>query len=138
MALWPCYARTHLGSALSQLGEACGLHEIEAGLHEAHAIGEGRLESLHLSFAADAYSRAGRHDEAKACIARALAVSEHDRDMAHAAELYRSRAAVLLRGDARERKAVEADLRRALEIARQQEALSLQLRAAGDLASLSR
>jgi predicted ATPase len=43
---------------------------------------------------------------------------------------------VVSRAGVHERDAVEADLRRALEIARQQEALSLQLRAARDLATL--
>ncbi len=135
MALWHAWAQIHLGWALSQLGKASGLDEIEAGLHEAREIGAGRFEPLHLGIAADAYSRAGRHDEAKASIAQAFAALEHGRDVALAAELYRSRAAVLSRADARERDAVEADLRRALEIARQQEALSLQLRAARDLAA---
>lgn len=136
MALWHAWAQIHLGWALSQLGKAPGLDEIEAGLHEAREIGAGRLEPLHRSIAADAYSRAGRHDEANASIAAAFAALEHGRDLALAAELYRSRAALLLRADARERDAVEADLRRALEIASQQEAPSLQLRAARDLAAL--
>ena len=86
--------------------------------------------------AAEAYSRAGRHGEAKASIAEAFAALEHGRDLAFAAELHRSRAALLLRADAHERDAVEADLRHALEIGRQQESLSLQLRAARDLATL--
>jgi hypothetical protein len=46
------------------------------------------------------------------------------------------RAAVLLRADAGERGAAEADLQRALEIAQQQEAPSLDLPAARDLASV--
>jgi predicted ATPase len=46
------------------------------------------------------------------------------------------RAALRLRAGASERNSAEADLRRALEISQQQEALSLQLRAARDLASL--
>ncbi len=136
MALWHAWAQIHLGWALSQLGKASGLDEIEAGLHEAREIGAGRFEPLYLGIAADAYSLAGRHDKAKTGIAEAFAALEHGRDLALAAELYRSRAAVLSRADARERNAVEADLRRALEIARQQEALSLQLRAARDLAVL--
>jgi predicted ATPase len=56
--------------------------------------------------------------------------------MAYAAELHRTRAAVLLRADASQGAAAEADLRRALEIATQQESPSLQLRAARDLAML--
>ena len=57
-------------------------------------------------------------------------------DKAFTAELHRKRALLLLRADGRERDAAEADLQRALVIARQQSALSLELRAARDLARL--
>ena len=53
-----------------------------------------------------------------------------------AAELHRLRAALVLRTDQDQRGPAETDLRRALEIARQQESPSLQLRAARDLARL--
>jgi predicted ATPase len=86
--------------------------------------------------AADAYARAGRQNEARSSIAKAfvgLALGHHS---AFAAELYRTRAMLLLRIDREERGAAAADLRRALDIARQQEAPSLRLRAARDLARL--
>ena len=72
MALWHALAQIHLGWALSQQGTASGLDEIEAGLREVRQIGAGRLEPLHLGLAADAYSRAGRHDEARASIGKAF------------------------------------------------------------------
>ena len=72
MALWHAFALIHLGWALSQQGTAPGLDEIEAGLREAHQMGAGRLEPFHLSLAADAYARAGRHDEARASIGKAF------------------------------------------------------------------
>ncbi|MBA2964462.1 MULTISPECIES: AAA family ATPase [Ramlibacter] len=136
MALWHAFAQIFLGWALSHGGRASGLEEIEAGLGELRDIGARRLEPLQFAIAADAYSRVGRHDEAMASMAKAFAGLEHGHDMALAAELYRSRAALLSHAGARERDAVEADLRRALEIANEQEALSLQLRAARDLAAL--
>jgi predicted ATPase len=115
---------------------APGLNEIEAGLRELHQMGAGRFEPLHLSLAADAYASVGRHGEARASIGKAFAALADGRDLALAAELHRTRAVLLLRADSGERGAAEADLRRALEIGRQQEALSLQLRAARDLARL--
>ena len=136
LALWHAWAQIHLGWALSQLGMAPGLNEIEAGLRELHQMGAGRFEPLHLSLAADAYASAGRHGEARASIGKAFAALADGRDLALAAELHRTRAVLLLRADSGERGAAEADLRRALEIGRQQEALSLQLRAARDLARL--
>jgi predicted ATPase len=51
-----------------------------------------------------------------------------------ASELHRKRAALVLYTGAGDRGAAEVDLRRALEIARQQKAKSLELRAARDLA----
>ncbi len=136
LALWHAWGRIHLGWALSQRDAARGLEEIEAGLREAHQIGAGRYEPFHLGIAADAYSRAGWQDEARRSIAKAFAALALGHHLAFAAELYRTRAVLLLRIDAGERGAAEADLRRALEIARQQGAPSLQLRAARDLARL--
>jgi predicted ATPase len=134
MALYHAWAQVHLGWALSQLGTAPGLDEIEAGLREVRQIGAGRLESFYLGLAAEAYASAGRPDEARTSIAQAFAALAQNRDVAFAAELHRTRAVLSLRAGAGERGAAEADLRRALQIARQQEAPSLQLRAARDLA----
>ena len=97
MALWHAFALIHLGWALSQQGAAPGLDEIEAGLREAHQLGAGRLEAFHLGLAAEAYARAGRHEEAWASIGKAFTALAHGRDMAFAAELHRLRA-VLSRG----------------------------------------
>lgn len=136
LPLWHAWGRIHLGWALSQVDAAQGIEEIEAGLREAHQISAGRLEPLHLSIAADAYSRAGQHHKATARITEAFAALARSHHRAFAAELHRMRGVLLLRADAGERRAAEADFRSALEIARQQDALSLQLRAARDLAQL--
>jgi class 3 adenylate cyclase/tetratricopeptide (TPR) repeat protein len=136
LALWHAFAQIHLGWALSQQGTAPGSDEIEAGLHEVHRIGVGRFEHFHQSIAARACSRAGRHGEALARITKAFKLLAYGRDVAFAAELHRTRASLLLSADASQFDAADADLRRALDIAHQQEALSLQLRAARDLALL--
>jgi tetratricopeptide (TPR) repeat protein len=136
LALWHAFGLIHLGWALSQQGTALGLDEIEAGLREVEQIGAGRLKPLHFSIAADAYSRAGRHDEARVSIGKAFAALAHGHDLALAAELHRKRAALLLCAGAGDRGLAEVDLRRALEIARQQNAKSLELRAARDFAQL--
>ena len=136
MALWHAFALIHLGWALSQQGTAPGLDEIEAGLREVYPLAALRLQPWHLSLAADAYARAGRHDEARASIGKAFESLAHGRDVAFAAELHRMRAVLALGRGAGERDAAEVDLRSALNIARQQEAPSLELRAARDLASM--
>jgi class 3 adenylate cyclase/predicted ATPase len=136
LALWHAWALIHLGWALQQQGTAPGLDEIEAGLREADQIGAGRLEPFHQGIAADAYARAGRHEEARTSIDKAFAALAHGRDLAFAAELHRKRAVLALRADASERGAAEADLRRALEIAHQQKAPLLQLRVVHDLSRI--
>jgi class 3 adenylate cyclase/tetratricopeptide (TPR) repeat protein len=136
LALWNAWGRIHLGWALSQHDAVLGLEDIEAGLREAHQIGAGRYEPFHFGIAADAFARAGRPDEARSSISKAFAGLALGHHSAFAADLYRTRAVLSLRIDAGEHRAAEADLRRALEIARQQEAPSLQLRAARDLARL--
>ena len=135
-ALWHAWSRIHLGWALSQLDAALGLAEIEAGLHEAFQIGAGRYESFHLGIAAEAYARAGRTDEARKRMAEAFTAQSRGHHEAFAAELYRTRAVVSMRVEGGEPASAEADLRRALELARQQKALSLELRASRDLARL--
>jgi hypothetical protein len=73
LPLWHAWPQIHLGWALSQQGDVPGLDEIESGLREACHIGAGRFEAFHQSLAADAYAGAGRHDDARASIAKAFA-----------------------------------------------------------------
>jgi class 3 adenylate cyclase/tetratricopeptide (TPR) repeat protein len=135
LALWHAFGQIQLGWALSQQDPARGLDEINVGLREAKEIGLGRFRPLHFSLAADAYSRAARHDDARASIAKAFVALAHGHDMALAAELHRMRAVLSLRADASDDSA-EQDLGRALAIARRQGALSLELRAGRELARM--
>ena len=99
-------------------------------------IGARRLEAFHLGLAADVRSRAGQHEAAKATFAAAFTALESSGDMPFAADLHRLRALALLRASATATGEAIADLQRSLEIARQQGARSLELRAARDLARL--
>jgi len=136
MALWHAMALIQLGWALGEQGKAPGLDEIEAGLRKLGQMGAGRIEMMSISLAAEAYVRGGRHEEAQAIIGRASTIFAGVREQSLAADLYRVRACLARRGGAEQRAAAEADLRRSLKIARQQEALSLELRAARDLAAM--
>jgi tetratricopeptide (TPR) repeat protein len=136
MELWHPVALVQLGWALSQRGTAPGLDEIETGLRAPSLMGAGRIEIFHLSVAAEAYARAGQHDEARRRMERAFSLLSRGNDDSCAAEFHRIRAGLLRGGNAEERGAAEADLRRAIEIARGQAALSLELRAARDLGSM--
>jgi class 3 adenylate cyclase/predicted ATPase len=136
LALWHAWGLIHLGWALSQEDAPAGLREIEAGLREARQISAGRLEPLHLGIAADAYSRAGRHGDAEARIAKAFESLADGQHLAFAAELHRMRGAIGLRAAGHACGEAETDFRQAMEIAREQKALSLELRAVRDLARL--
>ena len=122
---------TAAGSSHRQ-GVASGLDEIEAGLREAREIGAGRFEPFHLGLAAEAYACAGRRDEAWRSLAEAFAALARGHHRAFAADLYRLRGALAADRAA----AAEADLCQALAIAREQEAPSLELRAATSFARL--
>jgi tetratricopeptide (TPR) repeat protein len=138
LALWQAWARIYLGWALAERGTPEALAELEAGLEESIRIGARRLEAFHLGLTADVRSRAGQHDAAKAAFADAFTALESSRDLPFTADLHRLRALALLRASARSTEEATADLQRALKIARQQDARSLELRAARDLARLWR
>lgn len=130
---WHAWGLVHLGWAKNQLGEDDGLALMEAGLVEAQAAGARRLEPFHLGLAAEAYSGAGQHDMAMGHIARAFEVMQSTQDMAFRSELHRIRART--NDAAGNGQPVEADLQAALDIARMQGAVALELRAATALAA---
>jgi class 3 adenylate cyclase/predicted ATPase len=136
LALWHAWGLSFLGAALFRQGTATGIDEIEAGLVAARQIGAVRFAPLHLSIAAEAYAAAGRHGAAAAAMAQAFGALEASGDRVLASDLHRVRAAVALCIDAGAQDAAETDLERALGIAREQAAHSLELRASRDLARL--
>ena len=136
LGLWHAWAQIYLGWALSMQTKASGIEEIEAGLKAASEIGARRLEPLHLSMAAEAYSRGGLHDSAIGASYKAVAALSYGSDMALAVDTYRTRALVLLAAESNGRHGVEHHLRSALEVAEAQQSPMLELRAACDLARL--
>ena len=134
LELWQVWSWIHLGWALAERASPDGLAELELGLEEARRIGAHRLEAFHLGLLADIRSRVGQHSAAKATFADAFATLTTGRDMPFAAELHRLRAASTLRDLAGARDQAVNDLHRAHEIALEQGAKSLELRAAHDLA----
>ena len=89
----------------------------------------------YLALLADAHLRADETDAGLDVVEEALSRARETNERWWDAELHRLRAELLLRGGAEAAEA-EAALRRALEIARGQQAKSLELRAAGALARL--
>jgi predicted ATPase len=107
-------------------------------MREGMATSQSRGNWLHLSgtlgFLAEAQAKAGRPDEGFTTLDEALALVEKTGERHWEAELCRLRAKLLLgQGDDA---AAEASFRRAIEVARRQDARSWELRAATDLARL--
>ncbi|KIC08856.1 hypothetical protein RA19_18555 [Leisingera sp. ANG-M1] len=136
LALWHAWALIHLGAALHRQGKGSGLADIEAGFDEARRIGSARFDPMHRSLAAEAYAKVGEHAAAANAMTLAFEAMAQSEDISAAAELHRTRAQINLAVDANARALAETDLHRAIEIARQQEALALELRAVRDLSKL--
>ena len=136
LGLWHVWAQIHHGWAASQQDESTGIELIDAGLRGSRQIGAGRLEPFHLALAAETLSRDGRHGEAGSRMDLAFMALAQGHHSYLAAELHRLRAALLVCADRDRAGPAEAELRRALAIAREQQSPMLQLRAARDLARL--
>jgi predicted ATPase len=87
---------------------------------------------------AEVHRRAGRTEEALEAIDQGLTVAERTEDRLHEPELQRSKGELLLARDPDSTAEAEGCFRRALELARGQEARSWELRAAVSLGRLLR
>ena len=136
LPLWGAYGRVYLGWAMVEQGDLdVGRSLIARGLAELRGTGSRRFMPLLLCWAAEAEARVGRLDTAITTIGDAFAALDETADAIWTAELYRVRAGLVSCVGGSE---VESDLRRALEVARQQQARSLELRATVSLARLWR
>jgi tetratricopeptide (TPR) repeat protein len=125
------------GSALAGLGrhaEADAL--LRAGLDGYLATGAGTNEVFYRMLALEAHVHGDRPDDARRELAAAFDAIERHGERHLEAELERWKGELIVRGDRRLRDDAERCFRRALEIARAQDAKSLELRAALSLARL--
>ncbi|HEX7183722.1 MAG TPA: TOMM system kinase/cyclase fusion protein [Thermoanaerobaculia bacterium] len=125
------------GWTLVQRGEVeRGIEEIQEGLRSYTALGTKLPKGYWMTYLLEAYLGAGRIEEGLATVEEALGLTADQLDTFYDAELHRLRGELLL-GIPDPEKA-EASFRQALEIARQQGALALELRAAMSLGRLLR
>jgi predicted ATPase len=105
------------------------------GLKAFRATGAGVRVPYYLGILGDAYTQAGRFEDALEALNEGLAVAEENDDRFHEAELHRLKGELLLlwRGD---EAAAEGALRTALETARRQQSQAWQLRATMSLTRL--
>ena len=136
--LWSALAQIYRGWALARLGHhEEALATIPRGIADYRATGHEMAVPRFLVLLAEAYGQAGQAGEGLGVLAEALAIVQRDGDRnSEAAELYRIRGELLLAVSAEHQDEAEASLRRALDIARRQQAKSPELRATMSLARL--
>jgi predicted ATPase len=131
------------GWALAEHGQIEeGITQMRQGLVTDQAIGAGLFQSYYLALLAEAYGKAGQVEEGLAPLAEALTVVDTSGGRFYEAELYRLRGELMLAqsrvqslGSSVQKEAEECFLR-AIEIARHQQAKSLELRAVMSLSRL--
>ena len=134
------------GWALAAQGQVAeGVAQIRQGWSAYQALGAGIVRSYLLTLLAEAYRNGGQITEGLAAVAEALVTVKETGERFYAAELYRLQGELLLQSGAQgpksgnvTRQAAEAEtcLRQALDMARHQQAKSLELRAATSLSCL--
>jgi tetratricopeptide (TPR) repeat protein len=137
------------GWAIAEQGNFTeGLTLMREGLANLHAVSSEIYLTQLLALLADQLTKAGQTQEAVAALNEAMQVAEKNEEHFWDAELYRLRGELLAHGELVAQSPTEAEglfaaghtpedyFRKALDIARQQEAKSLELRAAMSLARL--
>jgi predicted ATPase len=135
-SFWLAWGTIWQGWAMADQGEfGAGITRIHQGLDTSRATGAETMRMYFLSLLAETYLKAEQVEKGLAVLAEALAVPDERRERWWEAELYRLRGELLREQDAAETGA-EACFRQAVDIARQQGARSLELRATVGLSRL--
>jgi predicted ATPase len=140
-SLWLAASQVMRGWALAEQGEAAGgITLLRQGLTAWAATGIGTYRTYYLALLAEALGKEGKIEEGLDVLAEALALMHRTGESFHGAELHRLQGEFLLRQQAAEGACREAEacFRRALTIARRQQAKSLELRAVMSLSRLYR
>jgi predicted ATPase len=137
--LWAAKATIHRGSALTlqQCGNE-GLADLQKGIAAWRATGANGSLPYYYTILAEAFAGQGRPSEGMQWLDEAHALVNRTDDHYWEAEIHRLRGLLLLQGSMSSQSEAETRLGRALEIARHQQAKSLELRAATDLARVWR
>jgi predicted ATPase len=134
---WLAYGMVLHGWALAMQGQdETGIAEIRQGLATELATGSMLWQPYCLGLLAEAYGAGGRAEMGLPVLAEALDMLDTTEAHWSAAELYRLKGALLLQRAAPDAAQAEACFQQGLDIARQQQARSWELRAAMSLARL--
>jgi predicted ATPase len=138
-AQWLAQATILRGWALAEQGQGEeGIAQMRQGLATYGTTGAQVLRPYFLAMLARAYGTGGQAEEGRTALAEALAAVDKTGERLYEAELYRLQGEWLLARSWEHHAEAEACFRHALDLARGQQARSLELRAAMSLARLWR
>ena len=136
-ALYAILSRISRGQAAGELGRLReAQREITIGIDEARRNGVGFMLPMMESWLAGMYAKASDNEGALFLVERTLADISEATGRSWESELHRQRAEILLSLDPAKVSEVESHLKKSIEVARRQNAKSLELRAATSLAVL--
>jgi DNA-binding winged helix-turn-helix (wHTH) protein/predicted ATPase len=125
------------GWALTRVGQVVeGMVQMREGLAELRAMGSEVLRPYLLALLAEVYGSSGQLEAGLGVLEEALVTAENHAERFNEADLHRLKGDLLLRQCGAAGCEAEACFQRALDIARHQQAKSLELRAATSLAQL--
>jgi DNA-binding winged helix-turn-helix (wHTH) protein/predicted ATPase len=137
--LWAAKGTIHRGWALAMLGKSReGLLDLEEGITAWRATGAAATLPFYYAMKAEAFALQGNTRDGLKRLEEAYTLVEQTADRWWEAEIHRLRGVLLLQQSKEKHGEAEAWLRRALDVARRQQAKSLELRAATRLARLWR
>jgi predicted ATPase len=134
---WLTVGKLLRGWALAMQGQGEeGIAQIRQSLAAWRAMGAGLAVSHYLALLAEAYGQAGQAEEGLCLLAEALVHMDTTGEVYWAAEVYWLKGELLLRQAIPDETQAETCLRQSLDIARQQQTKSRELRAAMSLSRL--
>jgi predicted ATPase len=137
LSYWSWFASIIRGWAVAEQERGAeGIAQIREGLAAVRAGGTELSLPWGLALLAEALGNENQGEEALNVLGEALAVSRANGDLMYEAEIYRLKGELLASSGAEDRGEAESCFRRAIEIARGQQAKSWELRAVTSLARL--
>ncbi len=134
---WEAWGTILRGSTLAEQGQSAeGIAQIRQGIAAWRAMGAELQLPYYLALLVEAYGKAGQAEEGLRVLAEALTAVHKTGERQHEAELYRLKGELLLEQDVPNEQEAESCFRQAVDVANQQQAKSLELRAATSLARL--
>jgi predicted ATPase len=134
---WKAVGSLLRGWALVQQGQAqAGIEQLTQGLTAWRATGAEQVRSYWLALLAEAHNVIGQPETGLAVLAEALVHVEHTGERYYEAEIHRLKGELLLQQSSDNQADAETCYQQAIDIARNQQAKSLELRATTSLAKL--